>query len=373
MDFSFSEEQTELAGLARRILGDKVTPELLARTEGDTDRFDASTWKALATANLLGISLPPAYDGGGYGLVEQCLVLQEVGRRLAPVPVWASIVMGASPIGEFGSSAQCEAWVRPAVAGTKILTAALAEPLNSDPISPVTTALRDGDGWRLHGVKTAVPAGPLADLIIVPATVGDEVGVFLVEPSAEGAQLARQRTTNRETAGYLELDGCRVGEDAVLGSLAGGRRILEWMVERSTVGLCALQLGVLEEALSETAEYTKVRHQFGRPIATFQAVGHRCADSYIDVEGARLTLWQAVWRLAAGLPASTEVEVAKYWAAEAGHRVAHAAVHLHGGMGVATEHTTHRYFLWAKQIELMLGGATEQLLRVGAALAAGPR
>ena len=151
-----------------------------------------------------------------------------------------------------------------------------------------------------------------------------------------------------------------------------GRRIIEWISERATIGLVALQLGITEQALADTAEYTKTRVQFERPIATFQAVGHRCADSYIDTEGVRLTLQQAAWRLSEGLPAAVEVEVAKFWAAEAGHRVAHAAVHIHGGMGVATEHTIHRYFIWAKQVEFMLGGATEQLLRIGAQLAAEP-
>jgi len=110
--------------------------------------------------------------------------------------------------------------------------------------------------------------------------------------------------------------------------------------------------------------------QFERPIATFQAVGHRCADAYIDVEGIRLTLWQAAWRLATGLPAGMEIEVAKLWAAEGGHRVAHTAVHIHGGMGVAVEYPIHRYFVAAKQVEFTLGGATEQRLRIGARLAA---
>jgi len=371
MDFSLTEEQQDLAALTRRILADNATPDRLREVEAGADRFDRDLWESMAAANLLGISLPEDVGGAGYGLLEQCLVLEEVGRRLAPVPVLASIMMGASPIAEFGSADQRETWARPAAEGRAVLTAALAEPVNRDPTRPVVAARPDGDGWRLDGIKTAVPAGPIADLVLVPASVGAQVGVFLVEPSTPGVTLTRQRTTNRETAGYLELHDCRVGAGALLGSLADGRRIVEWMLERATVGLCALQLGICEQALADTAEYTRTRIQFDRPIATFQAVGHRCADGYIDVEGVRLTLWQAVWRLSAGLPARTEVEVAKFWAAECGHHVAHTAVHLHGGMGVATEHTTHRYFIWAKQTELMLGGATEQLLRIGDQLAAG--
>jgi alkylation response protein AidB-like acyl-CoA dehydrogenase len=138
------------------------------------------------------------------------------------------------------------------------------------------------------------------------------------------------------------------------------------------VGLCAIQLGVTDKALRMTAEYTTTRVQFDRPLAHFQAVGQRAADAFIDVEGIRLTLWQAAYRLDEGLPADTEVEVAKFWASDGGHRVAHAAAHLHGGVGVDVDYPLHRYFLWAKKLELTLGGSTQQLLRIGRHLAADP-
>lgn len=372
MDFGFTEEQQEIAGLARRILNDKVTADLLRETEAGTDRFDRELWATLGEAGLLGIALPEEVGGGGYGVIEQCLVLEEVGRRLAPVPVWASVASAAAVIAEFGTAEQKKAWAAPAATGARILTAALAEPQSHDMTAPSTRAARDGDGYVLDGVKTAVPSAPLADLIVVPAALDGGVALFLVEPSTPGVSVSRQRTTNRDTAGLVELTGARVPASALLGSAADGERAARWLFERATIGLCAVQLGITEQALADTAEYTKTRVQFERPIGTFQAVGHRCADCYIDIEGLRLTTWQAAWRLSEDLPASVEVEVAKFWAADAGHRVAHAAVHLHGGMGVAVEHTIHRYFIWAKQVEFMLGGATEQLLRIGAALAAEP-
>ncbi len=158
----------------------------------------------------------------------------------------------------------------------------------------------------------------------------------------------------------------------MLGSPDGGAAIVEWIVERAQAGLCAIAVGVCEEALRLTAEYTKTREQFDRPIATFQAVGQRAADAYIDTEAIRLTAWQAAWRIAEGLPASAEVAIAKYWAAEGGQRVVHAAQHLHGGMGVDRDYPLHRYFLWAKHLELTLGGATPNLLKLGAMLAADP-
>ncbi len=285
----------------------------------------------------------------------------------------ASILMGAMPIAAFGTPGQHERWVRPAAGGELILSAALEEPLNRNPARPTTTARPDGGGWRLDGVKTCVPAATLAGAILVPATLDDgRVEVFVLDPGGPGVSISPQRTSNRDLEGYLELDGARVDDDARLGEGGADGQIVEWILERATLGLCAMQLGVTERALAETATYATNRVQFERPIATFQAVGHRCADAYIDVEAISLTLWQAAWRLSAGVPAGPEVAVAKYWAATGGHRVAHAVAHIHGGMGVATEYSIHRYFLAAKQIEFMLGGAKEQLLRLGAHLAVEP-
>ena len=372
MDFSFTEEQQEVSALAARILRELVTVDRLREVEAGPDRFDRSVWRALADAGLLGIGLPEDVGGGGYGAIEQCLVLEQVGRTLAPVPVLASIATAAATIAEHGTPEQRTLWAAPAADGSTVLTAALAEPVGYDPTAPATTATPDGDWWRLTGVKTTVPSAPVADAVLVPAAVEGRAAVFVVPLDAPGLTLSRQRTTNGETAGLLEVDGCAVGADALVGSVEAGPAVLRTLLRRATLGLCALQLGVTAEALAITSRYTIERVQFGRPIATFQAVGHRCADCYIDVEAVRLTLWQAAWAMAEGLPAGVEVEVAKFWAADAGHRVAHAAVHLHGGMGVATEYPVHRYFTWAKQVELSLGGATAQLLRLGAALAAEP-
>ena len=372
MDFSFSEDQQAVGALADRILGDKVTSDLLRAVEGGGPRFDRELWTTLGEAGLLGIGFPEALGGGGLGIIEQCLVMESVGRRLAPVPVWASTHLGAGPLARFGSTAQQERWLTPALTGRAVLTAALSEPLNRDRLRPAARAVGDGGGYLLSGIKTAVPAGTIADAVLVPASLDGAVSIFLVEPGTSGLTVTPQTTTNRDQTAHLELNGVHVDAGALLGEEGQGVEILGWLEAQATVALCAQQLGVTEQAVADTAAYAKSRIQFERPIGSFQAVGHRCADCYIDTEGLRLTTWQAAWRLSEGLPAETEVEVAKFWAAEAGHRVAHAAVHLHGGMGVANEHTIHRYFIWAKQIEFMLGGATEQLLRIGAALAAEP-
>src|SRR5207237_6470137 len=208
---------------------------------------------------------------------------------------------------------------------------------------------------------------------LVPArTEEDTVGVFLLDTGAQGVKVEREDTTSGIPEARLELAGAEVADRDVLGDPAGGAGIVAWMAEAATAATCAVMCGVCQEALRLTAEYTKTREQFDRAIATFQAVSQRAADAYIDTEAIRLTGLQAAWRLSAGLPAAEAVAVAKFWAAEGGQRVVHAAQHLHGGIGVDRDYPLHRYFLWAKHLELTLGGATPQLLRLGSMLAAEP-
>ena len=372
MDFSFNEEQEDLKGLVEKILAGELTPERLKEAEAGDDNFDRELWKQLAEAGVLGIAVPEAQGGGGYGFLEAALVLEQVGKTVAPVPYYASVVLGALPIARFGTDAQKNALLPGVASGESILTAALAE-AGADPLKPTTTAKRDGDGWVLDGVKECVAAGPLADQVLVPASTDDGgVIIAIVAANAKGVTRERQDTTSHHPEARFTLAGVKVADADVLGSAAQGSEILAWLVERATAALCAMTVGVCEEALRMTAEYTKTREQFGRAIATFQAVGQRAADAYIDTEAIRLTAWQAIWRLSEELPATAEVSVAKFWAAEGGQRVVHAAQHLHGGMGVDRDYPLHRYFLWAKVLELTLGGTTPQLLRLGKILADEP-
>jgi alkylation response protein AidB-like acyl-CoA dehydrogenase len=373
MDFGLTEEQEATRDLARQILTDRSTHERLKEIEAGGEGFDRDTWAELAKAGLLGIALPEDVGGSGLGFVALCLLLEEVGRTVAPVPVLPTVVLGALPIAQFGTDAQRQEYLPGVVAGNTVLTAALVEP-GTDPLHPTTTARPDGDGWRVDGVKTLVPTGLVANRILVPATVGDDgaVVVLIVDPNASGVTRERQDTTSGIPQARLELDGVQVDAGDVLGDAESGAAIVDWMVERANAAMCSIATGVCEQALHMTAEYTKTREQFDRPIATFQAVGQRAADAYIDTEAVRLTALQAAWRLEAGLPAAAEVAVAKFWAADGGQRVVHAAQHLHGGIGVDRDYPLHRYFLWAKELELTLGGATPQLLKLGAILATEP-
>jgi len=350
MDFGFSEDQAELAGLTRKILAERDAP-----------------WGDLAAAGVLAAGLPPALGGAGLGLLEQCSVLIELGRSASSVPYLTSVVLGAGALAAFGTAAQLQRWVAPAGQGTVVLTAALAEEDGDDPRVPSTRAERADGQWVLSGVKTAVDTAPEADLFLVPCASPDGVRVFLVAPSDAGVRVEPQQLTDFAPAGRVVLSRVVLPDDRVLGGV--GDAVADWLVARATVGLCAMQSGVIERALELTAEYAKSRVAFGRPIGSFQAVTQRLADAFVDVEAVRLTMWQAAWLLSAGSAAATEVATAKFWAAEAGHRVAHTAVHVHGGMGIDVTYPVHRYFVAAKRNEFALGGATVQLRRIGGALA----
>jgi alkylation response protein AidB-like acyl-CoA dehydrogenase len=366
MDFSYSDEQQAAIELARQILSDHATPQRMrALEQAGGPRFDRELWAKLAEAGLIAAGVPEAQGGAGLGFLTLAGIVEQVGRTVAPVPLLESAVLGALPLAEFGSRAQREAWLPRAARGEAILTAALVEP-HRETAAPETRAERDGAGFRLAGRKLCVPAGPIADLVLVPAALDGGLGVFAVESGTPGVTHTALRTTSLQPESRLELDGAR-GE--LLGSLERGPEIVAWIELRATAALCALATGVCAEALRLTAEYTKTRKQFDQPIATFQAVAQRAADAFIDTEAVRLTALQAAWRIDAGLPAEAQVAAAKYWAAQGGSRVVRAAQHLHGGVGVDREYALHRYYLYARQLELTLGGATTQLRRLGRLIA----
>ena len=370
MDFTLGEVGTAVGELARKIFRERVTPASLKQVEADADRFDRALWKELAGADLLGTSLPESAGGSGHDFLATCALLVEAGAAVAPVPLWPTLVLGAMPIARFGTDEQKKRWLDGVAAGETILTAALVENGFDEASDPSTRAKDAGGVWELRGTKIAVPAAHLAKRILVTArTEQGQVGVFAVDPRAPGVRLERQLMTTGEPWFRLTLDGARVAPEDVLGEIGRGAEIVEWLVPRAVVGLCAIQLGVAERALGMTAEYATTRHQFERPIATFQAVAQRAADAYIDVEAIRVSMWQAAWRLSTDRPAAKAVAVAKYWACEGGHRVTYAAQHLHGGMGFDLEYPLHRYYVWAKQIENTLGCASVQLAMIGAELA----
>lgn len=368
MDFEETPEGIEAARLAATILADHCTPERLRAVDAQDVRFDARLWEQLSQAGLVRLTAPEEHDGSGLGLLELCSVLVELGRTVAPVPLGVHAV-SAMAIARFGTPAQRAEWL----AGDVVLTAALSEERSSLPAEPMTRAENDGSGWLLTGAKVVVPAGTIAGLFVVPAATAQGVVLFVVRPDDGGVAVVPQQVTDGDTAARLELDRVALSQDRMLGDLASGPEAARWLADHLTIAVCAEQLGVLEGALRLTARYATTREQFGRPIGTFQAVSQRLADGYIDALGARLTMWQAAWRLAADLPAAAEIAVAKLWAADAGHRIAHTTVHVHGGVGIDLDGEAHRYFTGAKRHEFALGGTTEQARKIGALLAEEPR
>lgn len=370
MDFNLTEEQVAVSDLAAQIFQGSSTVERVKAVEATDDRVDETLWQALADANLLGLTLPEDIGGSGLGVLELCLLLEQQGRVVAPIPLWATLALGALPIAAWGSAEQRHAWLPAVAAGDVKLTAALAETGVNDARHPQTRATRDGTGWRLDGFKPSVPAAHVAQQVLVPARTDDAVMVFLLDPTTAGVTIERATTTNREIHPHLHLDGA-VAEP--LGAPDAGNRALAWMLDRALLGLCGLQVGICEAAIELAAGYSSNRVQFGKPLSTFQGVALKAADGYIQTEAMRVTMLQAAWRLDAGREASSDVLVAKWWASEGGQRVVHIAQHLHGGMGADVDYPVHRYFLWGKQIEDTLGGSSAQLARLGEALAGAPR
>jgi alkylation response protein AidB-like acyl-CoA dehydrogenase len=374
MDFTLTDEQQAISDLAHRILSEQLPPECLRELEQTDAWFADDVWAALGQADLLGIALPEADGGGGYGLLEACLIAEQVGRSVAPVPYLSSIVGAAMPLAAFGTAAQRAELLPDVIAGTATLSFALYEPADvAVPAVPTTQATADGDGWRIVGEKSFVVGADRAAALLVPARTGDSSsGVFLVRPDAAGVTLERETAVSGEPQWTVRLDDVRVDAGALVGGVHDGADIVAWVSDRLIAAICATQTGVCEEALAITAKYVCEREQFGSKLGTFQAVGQRIADAYIDTEAIRLTALQAIWRVSEGLDAQDELMTAKFWAADGGQRVVHAAQHLHGGIGVDLDYPIHRYFRWAKVLELTLGGASPSLLRLGASLAAQP-
>lgn len=369
MDFSFTEDQEAVGRLAREILTKEISVERLRAAERDPDWFDRDLWATLVEAGLVGLAAPESAGGMGLGFLEACSFLVEVGRAVAPVPVMP-VVVATLALAHHGTAEQQQRWLEPVAAGRAIVTVALDDAASADPASPGTRARRDDGSWVLSGCKRHVRAAHVADRLLVSAAVDEGGALFLVDPGADGVRTTRQRISTGEILTTVELDGVRVGTNDLVGSDAGvtGDRVM-WLADRALVAACAVQVGVSERALEITAGHLRERVQFGVPIGSLQAVQQRAADAFIGLTAMRWCMWRAAWRLAAGLPASAEAAIAKFWAADAGSAIANAAQHLHGGLGVDLDYPIHRYFLWSKSLELELGSATEQVTRLGKYLA----
>lgn len=353
MDFALDDEQTALQALARDVLTAHASHQALTALEAQgVAVFDRALWARLAAAGLTGVALPEGCGGAGRGFLDLAVLCEEVGRTVAPVPAVPTLVT-AYVLARQGLGGD----LLPGVADGSVLLAAAFE--------GEVAARRDGSGWVLDGEARFVPYGAEADVVVVAAVADTGPAAALLRRDGEGVAVTELATTSRQPQAHLAFTAAPV--PTVVADAAGLLRDLRL---HTTAALCSVQAGVCDAALRMTARYAGEREQFGKPIGSFQAVGQRAADAYVDAEIVRLTAQQAGWRLASGQPAAEEVAVAKFWAGDGGSRVLHACQHLHGGIGVDLDYPLHRYFLWTKQLEHTLGTPVRQLLTLGAALAA---
>jgi alkylation response protein AidB-like acyl-CoA dehydrogenase len=345
VDFSLDESQRAVAGLAREIVAQEPEPSAL--------------WKAMVQAGLLTLAVPESLGGAGLGVVESALVLTEVGRHPVLVPALSTLALGVLPVVRAGTAEQQRAVLGPVVEEGAVLTAALHEP--SAPLTecPRTSAEPAGTGWVVSGTKIGVPYAATAHRILVPATMpGGEVAVLLVDPAAPGVTLHRAPTSSGAPEYALVMD--RVPSPAVLG--AGALRELHAC---AVAGASAMGDGVLAGALDLTTTHVRSREQFGRPLATFQAVAQQVADVYIAARTLHLAARAACWRLGAGREAGADLDVAAYWLAHEAPAALQMCQHLHGGLGVDVTYPLHRHYAWGKDLARFVGGVEHGIERLG--------
>lgn len=393
MDFSLDETQQAAAELANQIMESRVVPEEMRQREEAGDWFDADTYGELAEAGLVGLALGEDVGGGGQGVLELGQVLEAMGRHVAPLPLWGCS-LAALALDRFGSQEQRQRELPGVIAGTQILAVGIQEWHNDNYLSPETTAARSGSGgkgsgsdWHLTGTKIVVEFADESQKILVTANTADGQGLFLADLSH--SSISKNAGTSISLQPVHEVIFTNTPAELV-GALgpANNASSVTWLCRHAVAFLCAIQAGVVDQALKMTAEYTSTREQFGRPIATFQAVTQRLADQFMHVNGVKLSSAKALYLLAlansdgsggsssagggdSGEELDAALHTAKWYASHCAHEIAHATQHVHGGMGVDRDYPLHRYTLWNKHIETSLGAATQQLRSLGALLAAG--
>tara|TARA_Y100001958_G_scaffold84873_1_gene57530 strand:+ start:388 stop:1449 length:1062 start_codon:yes stop_codon:yes gene_type:complete len=350
MDFDFSEEEQAISDLTQQIFEDKVTHEHLRSLTKSGESFDRDLWLSLAKTGVVGATIHQEFQGAGLSFLGVTALLEKVGKYAAPVPALETIVTGALPIQEFGTESQ-KAELLPKIAeGELIVTTAH---IASDEVTV--------EEAQISGSFNFVSFGLEADIFLVPTASG----IFVVKRSEIGVSIQPRETTTGYSQAILTMENVDTQQ---LGTVSYEDFTI-WLGLRIDSAICSIMAGACEASLDLASEYTKIRQQFDRAIATFQAVSQRAGDAYIDTEAVRLTSRQAAWRISAGLPAAEQVAIARWWASEAGFRVVHAATHLHGGVGVDRDYPLHRYFLMARQLELTMGNSEEQLEKLGNLLA----
>jgi len=363
MDFELDDEQQMLRQAARDFLQAECDKSVVRELEVSDTGHSAELWSRMAELGWMGIVVPEKYGGAGWDLLGLAVLFEEIGRAGFDSPLFGH-TLATLAILEGGSEEQKRALLPAATSGERILTLATAEvEVANNPRFISLPARPHGDGFALGGSKLFVPYASVAHEILVVARTegeaGDEAGItlFRVDSRAPGLRCTPLQTIAMDRQFQVEFDDVLVSADRIVGQRNRGLPLLRSVLQKATAVQCAEMVGGAEHELHVTADYTKERIQFDRPIGTFQAVQHHLANMFIDVQGARGTSYQAVCRLSEGLPAARELAIAKAFTSDACQRVAFLAQQLHGGAGVDLDHDLHFYYRRAKALELNFGSA----------------
>lgn len=356
MDFELNEEQRAIAEMAGSLFADYCTDDRLRAFDGAGEPFMGGLWQSCVETGLHALAIPEDFGGSGLGMTELMLVLEAQGRALGQVPLWRH-QLAAATLAKFAAGGGAET-VQAAAESQRLLTLSLDGLANARGIALQATEV--ADGWRLDGTVDAVPLGANVCQALLLANVSGAPRLLLVDLRVAGIDKTAGVFAQGEAVADLRFSGLVVPSEALLPVAA-----LDWLESRAIAALAALQLGVSAEQIRRTVEYVNERRQFDRAIGSFQAVQMSMADAHIAVEALRSALWQLVWRLDAGLPATSEALATKYLACEAGHLVGHKAQHVHGGIGVDLTYPIHRYLYWSRALGITLGGSAATLERLG--------
>ena len=364
MDLGLTEIQQMLKTSAQDFLSRECPLTLVREMEEDPRGFTEELWRQMINLGWTGVAFPEQYGGTGGNFADLGVLLEEIGRSLAPAPFFSTVVLGGMTVLDAGSDAQKDDLISRICAGTIIMTMAVPEAAAAyEPWDIQAAASQQGGGYEITGTKLFVPDAAAADMIIVAARTSsgqdpaDGISLFLVPSGTAGLTITPMQSVGNERVFEVSLDKVNVPADSVLGAVDEAWPIIERSIQRATAAQCIQMLGGAEAVLDMTVEYAKGRTQFGRAIGTFQAVQHHCARMATDVEGSKGVALQAVWRLSEGLPAKKEVAMAKAWIGPAYRRVCATAHQCHGAIGFTKEHDLQLYTRRAKVHELTYGDA----------------
>jgi alkylation response protein AidB-like acyl-CoA dehydrogenase len=372
MNFGFNEEQELLRNTARKFFENECGSETVRRLMETPEGISAELWKKLAEQGWLGLIFPEQYDGMGLGLVDLVVLMEEMGRAVAPGPYFSTVLLGGLAILEAGGEGQKKEWLPRIAAGDRRVALAWMEPsAQLGPDGVTLTAVEKGGKYTLSGTKLFVHDAHTADALVVaartrPGAGADGVSLFLLPKGTKGLETTLLPTMD-QTRKLCEVacSDVTVGADALLGAAGAGWAPLARVLDRATVALCAEMCGGAQKVLDMTVEYAKIRQAFGRPIGSYQGVKHRAADMLVDVENSKSITYYAAWALDENSPeAPLAVSMAKAYVSDAYRRVAAAGIQLHGGIGFTWEHDLHLYFKRAKGSEFTFGDATHHRERV---------